>query len=436
MTSSSPASSSRPEPAGVAGQPVSHFKSGPPERRVSKPAWKWFVMIFVLAAAVGCLLLELYLQFGNTKNTMDFLAFYASGAILRHGAGGRLYDVALQIGLEHKFFPQRFLLPFYHPPFEAWLFAGLTYFPVRQAYLIWTVVNLIVLGLVFYMLRYTGYQLDQDRRLVWLAASAYIVAGVLVKGQDALLLAAVFVLAFLALKKKQDVAAGLILGVGLFRFEIVLPFVFIFLLRRRWKLLAGFSVMGLTALVVSLLTVGSRGLLQYAKVLVEAGEARGSVIVSRGDLAAMPSLRGAFATLLGGIIPRGVLFPVVLACTLLLLGWAAWTFKNISKPESRAFDVEFSLAVIVAVIASYHLFLYMMTPLILAAYLMLGHEAAARREGALKDRAATILWLLFAFVPVVGFAAHFYHFTVLFMIVIGLAVWCAQESRALMAGQA
>lgn len=417
-------------PAGGANSPSGLFRR-PGSRRLAQ----WLGLIFLLAVAIGCLLFELGLQFASKRNTLDFLALYTSGVMLRQGAGKQLYDVALQTRVEHQLLPESIRLPFYHPPFEAWLLEPLAYLPLREAFLAWTAFNLLVLGLVFYLSRFTGYRIDQDRRLVWLVASLPAVAGALVKGQDSLPLALIFLLAFLALKKRRDGLAGLVLGAGLFRFEIMLPFLFVFFLRRRWKLLAGAAVVGAAEVGASLAIVGWGGLVRYAGIIAQAGRARGSEM--GGVAAQMPSLRGALAALFGSAIPSGFLFPLVLVLTLLLLGWAAWQFRSVSQPRSSTFDLQFALVLIATLLASYHLFVYMLTPLLVAAFLILGHERATQAAGRKADRAGTILLLLVGLVPVVGTLMRFYQFSVVAVVLLGLCAWCGQENVAtsLHAGQ-
>jgi len=45
---------------------------------------------------------------------------------------------------------------------------------------------------------------------------------------------------FHLLKNGRDFRAGAILGLGLFKFQFIVPFALIFLLRRRWKFMRGF----------------------------------------------------------------------------------------------------------------------------------------------------------------------------------------------------
>ncbi len=407
----------------VAGSPAKHPMNENPTRFKRRKQW---AALMLLAAAVATLLFILRFVVAHPVGTLDFVNAYTAGTILRTGSAAKLYSLHLQQAIESRLAPGGQFLPYDHAPFEAWLFLPLALMPYRQAYLVWAGFNLLVLGLVFYLLPYTGYRLDADSRLVWLATCLPLAAGVLVLGQDSLLLAPVFLLAFLALKRRRDLVAGLILGAGLFRFEILLPFVFVFLLRRRWKVLAGFSIAAVAAVLASVPLVGWGGLAAYGKVLLEVGRATGSE-ANGVNVGAMPSLRGALAAFSNGAIPPAFIFPLVLAGTLLLLAWAAWEFRSIAEPERPAFDLQFSFAVIAALLASYHLFVHELTPLMVVAFLLLGYEGIARRGQKLLCRPGTMLLLLLSLTMIVGAALDFHNFSVLFVVLFGLIVWLSRE---------
>lgn len=371
--------------------------------------------------ALACLFFMLQFVVTRSGASLDFIGPYTAARIVHQGSARRLYDLHLQRELESQFVPGGRFLPFDHPPFEAWLYLPLARLPYSQAYLIWAAFNLLVLAGVFYFLRFTGFQMDSDSRLVWLATCFPLVTGALVLGQDSLLLVPVFLFAFLMLKRRQDVIAGLALGSGLFRFEILLPFALIFLLRRRWKVLAGFSVMALAALLVSVPLVGWSGLVGYGKVLVNVGRVTGSA-ANGVNVATMPTLRGALAAFSGGAISPTWLFALAMAGSLLLLVWAASVFRHVAKAESPAFDLEFSFAVIAALLASYHVFAHELTPLIVIAFLILHSESVRHRNLRLLERRGAALLLLFVLVMVVGGAVGFRDYSVLFVVLAGMMI--------------
>lgn len=361
----------------------------------------------------------------NRDQTLDFATFYTAGQVVRQGLSRHLYQLPVQREIQRKF--DNAFLPYLHPPFEALLFVPLTVFSYPIALLVWDALNLLVWGLVAYRLQETGYRLTRFGKAAWWGFCGVFLFAILILGQDTLLLAAVFFFAFLALKQGREYATGFWLGLGLFRFEVVLPFVFIFLLRRRWKLLASFFAVSMAAAGVSVVMVGWKGLWTYGKLLVEAGQTtgRGMHVV---HVATMPSLRGLLATVFGGITPANILFPLVLAASLALLIWSAWQFRSLSRPQSSAFDLEFSIATIAALLASYHVFVHELTPLMVIAFLLLGYESARPRAGILGNRRATALLLLFAAIFGIGWLVfHFHAFNVEALVLLGLVAELAME---------
>ena len=62
----------------------------------------------------------------------------------------------------------------------------------------------------------------------------------LLQGQDSILLLLLFALSFWLWRRGQDEAAGFVLALGLFRPQLVLPFVLVTFLGGRWKFIRGF----------------------------------------------------------------------------------------------------------------------------------------------------------------------------------------------------
>jgi hypothetical protein len=122
------------------------------------------------------------------------------------------------------------------------LFSPLAAFSFRTAYLIWGLLNAVVWLLLIYFLRP---HLPWPREVLgyvclWLLFAPLGVA--MYQGQSSIILLALFCIAFAQLRKKRELAAGLVLGLGLFKFQFVLPFALLFLLRKKWQFLIGFIV--------------------------------------------------------------------------------------------------------------------------------------------------------------------------------------------------
>ncbi len=400
--------------------PVRQDRPGPLRR-----AAQLLAVALLFGAALSLLLFAVNLQAKDQRINVDFAIFYTAGRIVAHGNPHQLYDMQLQRQIQRQLVHRNQFRPFYHAPFEAWFFAPFANLSFQSAYLLWSACNMTFFVLVLFLLHQTGYRLETRSLLVWAAAVIPPLSSLFLIGQDSLLLTMIFLLSFLALKRSRDYMAGFLLGLGLFSFQVILPFVFVFFLRRRLKLLAGFLGSSVLVSVLSLATVGWSGIREYARVILSVARPAGDKL--SGSVVAMVSLRALFVTILQSLVPARLVFILVLAATLFLLIWAARRFSAIANPETRAFDLQFSLALLVALIASYHLFQYSLSPLIVVAFLMLAYEDAGRRAGSIRDYACTVLFLLFS---IASISLGFSHLPqgLVCVVLLGLVAWSSQEA--------
>lgn len=231
----------------------------------------------------------------------DFAAFYAAGKIIRNGSAGDLYQYETQKRVQAPLFTEvterQGPLLYYHPPYEATLFAQLARLPYAWAFGVWTAGCLLIL---FLLPRLLGPQIAGLRAVapgfVTLSFLSFFPAFIaVIQGQDSVLLALLFVLCFLALKRGDEALAGAVLALGLFKFQFVLPVAALFLIRRRWRFVAGFSGLAFILSAASLAVVGRKGMLDYPVFLWRLNDGLASKAVQnlRGILPfAMPNLRG------------------------------------------------------------------------------------------------------------------------------------------------
>ena len=85
----------------------------------------------------------------------------------------------------------------------------------------------------------------------------------LLPGQDSILLLFLYGLAFSALATGRAFVAGVFLALALFKFQLVLPFVLVLLLRRQWKAVWDLVLLAFVLLLVSAEVVGWNGVLAY-----------------------------------------------------------------------------------------------------------------------------------------------------------------------------
>jgi hypothetical protein len=317
------------------------------------------------------------------KGYPDFTALYSAGKIVREGLGKQLYDTQTQFRIQQEFAAgvsiRQGPLPYIHPPWEALVFVPFTWFSYPAALLLWDGVNVLILLSLPFLLRNLLPRLKQVSPLFWLFVSLafYPIFFDLLQGQDILPLLLFFTLAFVSLKQHNDLAAGCWLGLGLFRFHLVLPLVFILLLHKRLKALLGFVLVAFVLALVSIAIVGWNGALSYPGFVWHIETVMGHGAIVPVD---MPNLRGLFHTFLAAHGSKLVIQLIVgvLSVALLFFASAKWQ----AAKEGTAFDLGFSLVVVSTILVSYHANTYDLALLFLPVMLLTNHLAGAE----LKDR--------------------------------------------------
>jgi hypothetical protein len=337
-----------------------------PPRRAEKIG---FALACLFAAA--CLVGMVYLRSMDHTLPWDFEAFYVAGTILRAVGPARLYDVALQQHLSAQLYPGQAFLSYYHTPLEALLFWPLAALPFRLALLVWTALSLAALGLFLAGLRYTGRRLHSPFHFAFSFVVFALVTAVLRRSQDTLLLLPILLGGLLLLERGRETAAGAVLGLGLYRFEVMLPLLAIFALRRRWRLVAGAAVVAALGLLASWALVGTAGLRAYVHVLLMSGQVHGGWGGVQPPY--MPNLRGLLVVLLGGLLPPRLLLAVIVLASAALLLWAARECRGLDHPADPRLPLHYSIAITAALLASYHLLMYTLVPLIVVVFLDLAY---------------------------------------------------------------
>jgi hypothetical protein len=324
------------------------------------------------------------------KGYPDFTIFYSAGKILRAGLGTKLYDESTQYRLQQEFAAgvsiRQGPLPYNHPPFEALLFVPFTYLPYFSAYLLWNLVNLLILCSLPFLLRPYVPVLRQvsPALCVFMVLAYFPVFIAFLQGQDILVLVLLFVLAYVSFNKGADFSAGCWLGLGLFRFHLVLPFMLILLLWKRQKAILGLLCVALALAVISIFIMGWNQALSYPAYIwhVEQTMAKRMTAVPVG----MPDLRGLIDTVLGGALAkpaRDVLVGLVSTGLIILTAF---------KSRGRNFDLAFSLAVITTILVGYHAFAYDLSLLLLPMALVMNYG----RQHTTFDRRWLVLFAPFA----------------------------------------
>ena len=302
----------------------------------------------------------------------DFSGAYTAGRILRDGRGSQLYDDELQESIQRSFSARAIekrgtILPYIHLPYEALLYAPLAHFSYLTAYGIWLGVNLLLLVSIPFLLRGSLKGLGQAPLYLWLLAgfAFFPIFSSLIQGQDSVLLLFLYCLAWRNLERGSELAAGGWLAMGLYKYQLVLPFVLP--LWRRKKLIAGFLCVAAILGLISLAITGWASLLGYPRYLWR----------TEHDLKygfnTLPGLIANLRGLVSGVVPKShpeieigltALFSAVVLVLMVCAAGKASAYFESRRPL-------FSLGLVGTVLLSYHLYVHDLSVLFLAIVLVL-----------------------------------------------------------------
>jgi hypothetical protein len=294
----------------------------------------------------------------------DFRVFYTPGYMLRTGQRRDIYNfAAIRRTQDEKVASDNAAVPFLHPAYEAAAFIPLSFLSYRTAYLVWAAVNLAILGLIYFLLR----PCLPDLSVLgpqWIPAVLLLgfmpVAFTILAGQDSLFLLLILVTAYRRIAS-HELQAGILLGLGMFRFQVLLPIVALFLLWRGLKFVAGWIVGSAVILSISAAITGIAAQVQYAKLLRQMSGISIWLLIRR-----MPNLRGLFSAFGLGIIPLA-LVSLSIFIVAAVVG---------ARRDARH---KLLLAVSVSALATYYLFLHDLSVLVLPLLLAI-NEAIALRD--------------------------------------------------------
>lgn len=310
----------------------------------------------------------------------DFTVFYTAGKVVREGLGSELYEPGTQKQVQREFATDTDIrqgaLPYIHPPFELLVFLPLTFLPYRAAFVTWNLVNLGLLAGVMWLLK--GSVAWMKGIPVWLLVLASLaffpVFANFHQGQDAILLLGFVVLGFRAWERGEEFAAGCWLGLGVFKYHLILPLVLVLAIWKGRKLAMGFGVVTAAAALVSVGIVGWHGALRYPVYVwrVVSEPAYGGIPARQ-----LPNVLGLAAgwpvTPSGGLIIQ----LIVLVCTLGLLAVVV-RLRGLA-PDHRLSRLAFACLVIVALLIGYSTNSYDLSLLVLPLALVIDYCAEELR---------------------------------------------------------
>jgi hypothetical protein len=319
----------------------------------------------------------------------DFRQLYVAGYTVRTGHASELYDYQMQGRYQNAIVsPAKTTLPFNHLAYESLLFAPFSALSYRAAYLAFLIINLGALLLCFLLLR--PHLQNLGAVYTWLPAALFLaflpIGAALIQCQDSILLLTLLVSAFLCLESGMPLIAGLLCGLGMFKFQIVLPIALLFALWKRWRMVAGFGISSAAVTAISVWLVGIKGIHVYLSGLRRmSSELRpAEQILYHISPSNMPNIRGLAYAIFGS---GHRAFWVTAACSALIVFLSG---KWASRDKGG-----FLIAVVVSALVSYHFLIHDMSVLALPLFLTLDRtvefEGTGQSEQLIFRSAAALL---------------------------------------------
>jgi Glycosyltransferase family 87 len=346
----------------------------------AKKFWPYDLALGLLPLLVGLELLLAFLYVPPALHGLDdFRQLYVGGYMIRTGHSRELYDYDTQQRFQDTVVPvgKHDPLIISHLAYEELLFVPLSLLTYKVAYWMFMAFNGALLVVCVGLLRHRLKVLP-DWLPVLLIPAFFPISRTLEKGQDSIIMLMLLAAALWALDREKEFVAGLLVGIGIVKFQIVIPIALLFLVWRRWRFSGGLAVSSIAAGVVSLWLVGLVGAREYAHMLLSMSLR----LTSEADMRRyttnprmMINLRGLFSAIFGGKLPHGDVQLLVAACSVVVLLAAAR--RRPSLP----------LAIAAASLASYHFIIHDASILIIVI-------AVALCSGSIWQGAAAMLLLV------------------------------------------
>jgi hypothetical protein len=338
------------------------------------------VAFFVVAMLwLNCLFLHDYWQ-GMKRGLTDFSVLYTAGTILRERLGHQLYDRQVQYHVQEAFTGhvgfRRGPLPYIHPPFEALIFWPLSWLTYRTAFLVWDAMSMVMLLGSAAIVRpcIEGLRRFALWKYMVCALAFFPVLMCLAQGQDSILLLLCCALALRAMKKRSDGFAGCWLALGSFKFQFTIPIVVLFFLWGRKRVALGFLPIAFVLALISLGISGSGFLIDYPEFAFRVVETQklGGV-----PLSLLPNLHGLVVGW-DGMVSRWPAIGLAVAVSILVFGFAAARGRIADVSTGEDFDLQFSLAVVVAVLVAWQTNIHDLSLLTLPLILLISYGFGER----------------------------------------------------------
>ena len=381
-------------------------------------------------ALAGMVLTEIAIAFSlllfvDVRHT-DFLNFYAAATIVRHGDAATLYTRETQELALEGILGYRTADYFLHPPFEAAAFVPLTYMPFKQAFLVWALINAVLLGCLPLILSGFIRRIEQKPSLSLLPFAFLPALTALSLGQDCIFVMFLIGVTFLLIHRNRDVLAGLVLSLATVKFQYVLILALLLLVSRKYRLIAGFLMGSFALMGVCISLVGPAGLLQYVRFLQ--ASSRGSATGRQAMMMDFPALLAAL-----GWTSHVYLCWILVFLVLLAMGIAGSRAIRYEHNVNLVLSLFLAIAIAISPYSHFQDVTALLPAIYMAADLAIRGEMKKRR-GDLAIACCALLFLLPAILLILGthifwYGELFFVLPVIFVLTGTLAAEAFAQSR-------
>ncbi len=341
----------------------------------------------------------------------DFSSFYTAAEMVHQGEAHQLYDLKSQEIIQTSILPtgvkeRHAILPYTHPAFESVFFSPLAQVSYVPAFWVWFAINIGLLVAIIINLRRNLPFLGKAPFHLWLLAffSFQPIFVALLQGQDSILLLFCFCFAFAALNRNSDDRAGAWLGVGLFKFQIVLPFIFALLFKRA-SVLKAFIAVAVLLTFICVAVAGWQGLYNYP----------GYIVGLEHNAKLHPLVRSEGTASLYGIISEiayrhsrfSIAATLVLSAALLAISAAVWRRRR--QSDAQYLHLAFAANVLIALLLGYHIWIHDLSLLILALLLVLENSSSVTFTITKLPRTLGLSCVALLWTPLYIVLIHFHH---------------------------
>lgn len=312
------------------------------------------------------LVVDLFLWIAFLPNALrghaDFRQLYVAGYMVRNGYRHQLYNYDTQKLLQTTLVTKEDLaLPFIRPAYQALLMVPLSVFSYRTAYLLFLAINVFLLGWCCRQVRaWAPTLIAKWGLLIPALVVAFLPINIaLMQGQDSILLLALLMTSMAEGARGRDSSAGFLVGLGLFKLQLIIPIALLFIAWRRWRFVTALAVSTVSMSLVSLVVMGSAQAKAFVGSLMSVGG------VSSADAIKFPlrvqlmaNLRGVIASAFANTLSH----EHIRLATILLSAILIFAVVSLVPRESKN---PLPIAISAAVIVSYYLFIHDLSVLLI-----------------------------------------------------------------------